>query len=238
MLEYKHKLTSNATARTFTSVTTLTALNVTKSSGGTNSSNAATLDLGFDMAACFKNGTVTAATLTGMTCWVMSLDKATSPASSGTWGNGMYNLAVYNYQSTDVNQTHAASEIVWAAGAGPANGGPEATTNNFGTTAKFTLKAKLTKASQAAASSGSTTLNAITTHWTAATNNLGTVITGNVPVVVLTHDSATLFTSVVGTFTYLTAADSALFATNGPLWSTQMRSFSQSSALMLFGFRW
>merc|ERR1719195_615656 len=122
----------------------------------------------------------------------MSLDKPTTAATGASpFGNGMYNLTVYNFQSTDVNQTHAASEIVWAAGAGPTNGGPLATTNNFGTTAKFTKKAQLDDANLASATSGTTTINAIgASGFTATANTLGTIITSNVPVVAMAHASA------------------------------------------------
>ena len=241
-IEYKHKLTTGATARTITSVTTLTALNVTKSSGATGAGAAnPTTDVGFDMSACFKNGSTTAADLSGMTCWVMSLDKPTTAATGASpWGNGMYDLTVYLF-TTDSGVTLTTGDIVWAAGAGPTNGGPQSTTTQFSTAAKFDAKVKLTSNNLASAASGTDTVNTIATNeFVSATNSLSptTIITGNVPSVAFVHASLTLFTSITGTFTYATPADSSLFQTNGPIWSAQMRSFSQSTALMIFGFRW
>lgn len=148
----------------------------------------------------------------------------------------MYDARVYNVQSLNNTILHTAGDIVWANG-NATTGGVEKTTSGFYTNTKWSPRIKLVKTNMAASTSATTTLNT-SSLWTASTSNGGdaTALT-TYPKVVLSHATGK-FTSVIGTFVVATAADSALFTTNGPKWAGMMRSFSQSTALMLYGFRW
>jgi hypothetical protein len=149
----------------------------------------------------------------------------------------MYDVRVYNVQSLNNTIAHTAGDIVWAFGA-VAVGGPEKTTDGFYTNTKWSPKIKLTKVNNASATSGTVSLTTKSTHWTETTTNSGDATAlSTYPSVVFIHATGK-FTSIIGTFTVATAADSTLFQTNGPIWAAQMRSFSQSTALMLYGFRW
>jgi hypothetical protein len=128
-----------------TSVTKFYLYGVVYSTGGDNTNaGVATTDIGFDMSMCFKNGTETTAALKGLTCWIMSFDKATT-ATGAAPANGKYDIRVYNVQSLNTTITHATTDIAWLAG-NVTTGGPEKTSSGFYDTNKWAKKIKLVKA--------------------------------------------------------------------------------------------
>lgn len=124
--------------------------------------------------------------------------------------------------------------------AGAATNGILKTSGGFAETAKWQATYKQASADlDLSASSGTKTINNTSGSapvWAAASPSGGNVST--VPSLVIVIGSSTEFTSITGTFTYTVATDSSLFQTNGPIWSGQMRSFDQATALMIFGLRW
>jgi hypothetical protein len=144
-----YTLTTTLSGLGYNSVTLLNIWNVIRSSGasGAAPNNVATTNVGFDLFSCFKNGGDVTNTLKQLTCWIVTFGPTTTPGGASDYANKMYDIMVYQYQTaTAYNATaHAATNIVWAAGAGNV-GGVLKTTDGFGTAAKWTQTAVYTSA--------------------------------------------------------------------------------------------
>ena len=246
-VKYTFALSTTLSALTFTNVCTMWVASLTKSSGAAAANAAATTDMSMEQFACYKDGTSDTVDLKGLSCWAVGLHLATTPSATASGadagGNRMYNVTVYNYKTASAfaSSAHAIGNFAFTNG-GVATNGLEKTTGGFGETGKWTGVYKQAHASLACnATSGTIIINSTSgasgtnKDWAAASPT-ATTISGTLPKVTIVL-GATQLTSVETILTHVTASDSTLFQTNGPLWAGVMRSFDQSTPLMIFGFK-